>query len=578
MFLSGAVLAFAAAALAAAPPLPAGKPLLPPDSLAVYAAGFDLRDPARVELVPAAGAPFARSVRVTTLRRPGKTYGVQLSARTVAAVEEGDTLLARFYVRSASPAKALMEFVFERAGADYRKSSVLPVQAGPVWRRVDHVFKAKGSYAPGEAQVNFRLGFDPQVVELGGIEVLRLDHPTAGVSATAPSYAGRDRYAPWRAAAEERIERRRKGDLTVTVRDAAGRPAAGVPVRARMLRHAFGFGGAVSARYLQSGPDTPNKRRYRAELLRLFNRAVIDNALKWSQWDRQKDWGLRTAAWLAGSGIEVRGHNLVWPGWSHLPEDLEGLPADELRRRVEDHIREAASLLRGRVREWDVLNEPYDNRDVTEILGRESLVDWFRLARKADPEARLYVNEAGILSRSGEDRSRQDGYDETIRFLLGRGAPLDGIGLQAHFDLRLTPPPRLLEILDRFARFGKPLQVTELDLDFSDEGLQADYLRDFMTACFSHPAVDGIVLWEFWEGLQSGSPEAAVLFRKDWSRKPSGAAWEDLVFRRWWTDARGATDARGRFKVRGFLGSYEVEAGGKAAKVELTRDGAEVSF
>ncbi|MEK7858316.1 MAG: endo-1,4-beta-xylanase [Elusimicrobiota bacterium] len=581
--------AFAASAWGApAPELPAGTPLLPADTLKAYLTGFSRTDSARLQIVAVPGEPFGRAARVTTLRRPEKTYRVQLSAKTIAAVKKGDALLARFYVRALNgPAGARAEFVFERAGGDYQKSSMLSIAAREEWRRVDHPFLAQGSYAPGEAQVNFRLGFDPQVIEIAGVQVLRLERGAAALG-SAPSragYAGRDRYAPWRQAAAARIERWRKGDLTVTVKDAAGRPIPGAAVRVRMLRHAFGFGGAVNARFLQTGDETPDKRRYRAEVARLFNVVVIDNALKWSQWDEQKDWGLATVRWLQGLGIAVRGHNLVWPGWSHLPKGLSALAGDPraLRRRVAEHIGSAVGLLKGQVSQWDVLNEPYDNTDLTRLLGRHSQADWFRLARQADPAAKLYVNETGVLNLAGEDRTLQDAYEKNIRFLLDAGAPLDGIGLQAHFDLRLTPPARLVELLDRFARFGKPLVVTEFDLDVHDEMLQADYLRDFMTAAFSQPAVEAIVLWEFWQGLNAGNPAGAVLFRKDWSLKPSGRQWQDLVYGRWWTSEDCTSDGAGRCRVRGFLGSYEITATGPGGQrrplsLDLTREGAVVEL
>ena len=138
------------------------------------------------------------------------------------------------------------------------------------------------------------------------------------------------------------------------------------------------------------GDETSDKRRYRAEVARLFNVVVIDNALKWSQWDEQKDWGLATVRWLQGLGIAVRGHNLVWPGWSHLPKAsarwraipelcVAGWRSTSAGRRAPE----------GQVSQWDVLNEPYDNTDLTRLLGRHSQADWFRLARQADPAPSL---------------------------------------------------------------------------------------------------------------------------------------------------------------------------------------------
>ena len=110
-------------------------------------------------------------------------------------------------------------------------------------------------------------------------------------------------------------------------------------------------------------------------------------------------------------------------------------------------------------------------------------------------------------------------------------------------------------------RVGYEPQVTEFDVHTFDEQLQADYTRDFMTLVFSHPSTTGIITWGFWEGKHY-IPNAA-LHRRDWSLRPAGVAWYDLIFRQWWTPAQqGVTDARGEFQMRGFHGDYVVEARG----------------
>ncbi len=555
--------------------LPAGTSLLPDDPLKAYAAGLKAKArSAAVRFMPARGKFLPAVLRVETFRRPGKPYAIQITAKTTAPVARGDALWARFDLRSRGSlfSKARAEFVFERTGGDYEKSIVFPVEAGRIWRRIELPFLAATDLAAGEAAATFRLGFDPQVVEIRGMELIRYGRGVAlkQLPMTRMGYAGRHPLSLWRWKAERRIERLRKSDLSVLVQDSSGKPVPGASVKIKMLRHAFGFGSAVNAHFLHWGPESPDRERYRSTFLRLFNKAVLDNALKWPHWERQREWSVKTIDWLRERGIGVRGHTLVWPGWTHLPGWLRGYERNPkaLGDQVLAHIREEAKFFRGKLVEWDVLNEPYTNRDLMDILGAESMGEWFRAARDADPRALLYINDFGILSGSGSDTAHQDHYEETIRRLLSAGAPLDGIGMQGHFDWDLTPPARLLEILDRFAVLGKRIQVTEMDIDIGDEELQADYLRDSMTALFSHPSIDGIVLWGFWEGLSER--RSAALFRRDWTLKPSGQTWIDLVFKRWWTDLEGRTNAQGRLQTRGFLGTYEVAAS-HAGKSETQR-------
>ena len=113
----------------------------------------------------------------------------------------------------------------------------------------------------------------------------------------------------------------------------------------------------------------------------------------------------------------------------------------------------------------------------------------------------------------------------------------------------------LKRVYDEFAQLGVPLQLTELDVDAGfDDHLQADYLRDVLILSFSHPAMQGINLWGFWEG-RHWRPNAA-LWRKNWTIKPAGQVWLDWVHSQWRTRASGTTDHAGQFKTRGFLGEY----------------------
>ena len=104
-----------------------------------------------------------------------------------------------------------------------------------------------------------------------------------------------------------------------------------------------------------------------------------------------------------------------------------------------------------------------------------------------------------------------------------------------------------------------------------DDAIKADYLRDFMMVAFSHPSVSGIILWEFWQGLVSGNPDAALIFQKDWLLKPSGRVWKELVFKQWWTDAEGGTDPLGRWQTRGFLGDYDIVVTARDGRTKWTR-------
>lgn len=392
--------------------------------------------------------------------------------------------------------------------------------------------------------------------------------------------------APWRAEAKQRIEKHRKGDLEVRLVGPDGRAVAGADVAVRMKRHAFGFGSAVNLQAVASAGEAND--RYRKHIFELFNRVVDENDLKWPAWDGQ--WGPRMSRersvaalkLLRKRGFTLRGHCMVWPSWRHVPRRARELRNDPaaLRKYVRDHIRDIAGATKGLLDEWDVINEPFSNHDLMDVCGKDVMVEWFQTARAVLPKARLFINDYAILAAGGAtDTAHQKHYEQTIRYLLEKGAPLGGIGLQSHFR-KPTAPATLWKILDRFAKFRLPLAITEFDFDTDDEQLQAQYTRDFMTAVFAHPAVEGFLMWGFWAG-RHWRPRAAM-FTRDWSIRPNGRAYKQLVFQEWWTDADGKTDARGALRTRGFLGDYEVtvtHGDRKTAKaVRLTRDGTRLTI
>ncbi len=125
--------------------------------------------------VPVTGEPFAEALRAEVKKPSGTEYSVQIQAPTVGPVNEGDVLLATFYVRADAliedAGEAETQFVFEQSKDPYEKSTTYDVQMGVEWREVHVPFVAKRTFAPGEAHMVFRLGYDPETIEIGGVTV-----------------------------------------------------------------------------------------------------------------------------------------------------------------------------------------------------------------------------------------------------------------------------------------------------------------------------------------------------------------------------------------------------------------------
>lgn len=531
-------------------------PASPLSASVLYRPGVEYADSA---VVGVSGQEFTQAIRLRTLKAPSNPYDIQWNLKTTQPVAKDDVLLASFYLRRIAPINApgYTTFVFEKASADWNKSAnrVVTEEQG-VWQRFYVAFQADADYAAGQAQINFQLGFAPQTIEIGGLTVTNWLKTVALTNLPDTfTYVGRSPEAGWRTAAAERIDRYRKADWSIVVQDESGRPAIGARVQARMKRHSFAFGSAVDATRLLDG--SADGLTYRAKVRELFNQVVMENDLKWGPWEQNRTRAINGVNWLRNNGIEVRGHNLIWPSWRNSPADLEKLATvDALRARVNAHFNDEAKAMSGKLVDWDVINEPFDNHDIIDILGTSEMAAWFRLARQNDAQARLFLNDYNIIETPGQSTPHQLAFFDFVQMLLDQGAPLEGLGLQSHFSSYLTPPEELVAKLDRLAQYGLDIKATEFDINLKDPEVQADYLRDFMTVMFSHPSVTGVIMWGFWEG-QHWLPDAA-LYRRDWSLKPNGVMWTNLVFKEWWTVAEGTTDQEGRLSVRGFKGAYDL--------------------
>ncbi len=552
--------------------------------------------------------PFTRAGKATiTSPKPG-TFVVSVSERStnmwdigvsipsVEPVEKGD-LLALELVASGkgrlSP-EAFINAVFELNGDPHTKSLDTTFSAGAEARRFVFPFKALESFAPGRAQLSIRFGDIAQDLTISEIRLVnyRSTRKYDELPQTTMTYPNMEEGAAWREEALARIEKIRKGDIALTVLDAAGKPVPDAAVKVEMTRHLFRFGTAVPADRFTS--ETPENLKFREVLKSHFNYATIENHLKWTMYANDKTTGMRAVDWLVKEGFEVRGHNLIWPGFRDLHFFPRGI-IEEFGKRKAANPEEAKAWLRkicadrvlsatrdfaGKLRDWDVINETYSNHDVMDELGREVMVEWFKLAREGDPNAVLYLNDYGILEGAGRDQRHIDFFFNDIKFIKDNGGPIGGIGIQGHWGSTMTDPVVMLKILDRFATFGLPIQITEFDINIDDEKTQAAFTRDALITLFSHPSVDAFIKWGFWENSH-WLPKGAM-FRSDWSKKPNALVWEDYVLNKWWTREMVTTGQDGEASLRGFLGNYTatVTAGGKRQNFDfsLPKTGAKIEL
>jgi GH35 family endo-1,4-beta-xylanase len=520
---------------------------------------------------------FSQALEVDITNPSGVTWNGNISIGLAEDVKVGDNLLLHLYFRTMASqyetGTGFTRVLLQGPEPEYLKLISRNLNSASEWQEFFIPTTVSQDFASGELTLMFELGAGdkPQRFQLAGIELYNYqqDISYADLPLTEATYGGRNDDATWRAEAEARIEQYRKGDFTLTLQTPSGDKIADADININMRKHAYHFGSAVvSSMLVGEGEDEQN---YQQKVLELFNQAGPENDLKWAPWIGE--WGdsfnqgttLAGLQWLKDNEFYTRGHVLVWPSKRNLPDAMQQfLPDDPANAdpqalvEVANHISDIASRTASLIDEWDVLNEPYDNHYLMDAFGDQVMLDWFEQARQNLPDQKLYINDYSILSSAGSDSAHQQHYQDTIEYLTTQNAPIDGIGLQSHFNDILTDIPKVYSIINRFHQAfpAADIRSTEFDVSTLDEQLQADYTRDFLTIFFSHPATVGVQLWGFWAG-RHWFPDAA-LYDLEWREKPNAVAWKNLVLNQWHSQFEAKTTTDGTFSGRGYYGEYEV--------------------
>jgi GH35 family endo-1,4-beta-xylanase len=380
----------------------------------------------------------------------------------------------------------------------------------------------------------------------------------------------------------EDIERIRKGTIYLS-----GMP--GESVNIKQVKHEFWFGCAISSRVFS--PNTKmseeNIRLYKEKFVENFNSAVTENAIKWGSMERKRgEIDYKTSEnileFTDANELPCRGHNLYWGINQFIQPWVKELNNEELREALEIRGRETARHFKGRFVEYDLNNEMIHGNYYAEKLGEGITLDMAKWVLEGDPEAKLWVNDYDILTGN-----RLDDYIKHIKVLLNDGVPIAGIGVQGHLHSETFSRDKLKESLDALGELGLPIRVTEfnipgqrskyyqdksLNLTKDEEELNAKELADYYRICFAHPAVDGILMWGFWEG--ANWIRVSSLYKKDWTPTPALKAYQDLIFREWNTTTSVSLNEEGKASVPAYYGDYKISTNQEELDVSLAkRDG-----
>jgi endo-1,4-beta-xylanase len=278
--------------------------------------------------------------------------------------------------------------------------------------------------------------------------------------------------------------------------------------------HGLFWGASVQRKHIERDAD------FAKLLSRECSVIVPEWEMKWAAIESQRGKSNFAAAdaivaFARRNELKVRGHTLIWhrsiPDWARDAfKEQQGWDA------VAAHI----GRMLGRygddpVIHWDVLNEIVEPKDgradglraspFLAAFGPDYVRRALDAARMHAPGMRLYINEYGLDYDSPVERNRRVALLRLVEALKKAGAPLDGVGIQAHLRLDGSPfsTQALRSFLADLAAHQVKISITELDvrernfmppLAERDKAV-ADEVRRYLDVVLDEPAVEGIVAW-----------------------------------------------------------------------------------
>ncbi len=391
---------------------------------------------------------------------------------------------------------------------------------------------------------------------------------------------------------ESGIELNRKGYGYITLKDSDGNSIENAKITLKQANHEFKFGANI---FMLKQFDSDEKN---AEYERLFVNAAFNMATLPFYWkDLELEQGKprfdkdsvnvyrRPAVDLCmefceKNGIEPREHALAYDAF--YPDWVVNADPREAKRLLDIRMQQIAERYADKIPTIEVTNEVTWNNG-SRFHTEPDYVTWcLKAAEKHFPNNELVVNEwTGIWQDRLRDWSR---YHLIIEKAMRDGARVDAIGMQYHmFYSRETEakdtelfydPKNLYYIMDSYANFGLPMQITEVTIpaysnDAEDEELQADIIEQLYSIWFSYPNMEQIIYWNLIDGYAAYAPLGDMtagenkffggLLRFDMSPKPAYFRIKELIEKRWHTEAEVNTDLNGNACFKGFYGEYDVE-------------------
>lgn len=233
--------------------------------------------------------------------------------------------------------------------------------------------------------------------------------------------------------------------------------------------------------------------------------------------------------WCERAGIKPKGHPLWWGHQAGIPKWLDGASWSDAQKHCERVVGRSVERYKGRIGIWDVINEAHDWANGLKLT-HEQEVEITRICcettRSKDPDATIIVNNCCPFGEYSADGMVHLGpvYDKVytplayLDDLMEADVDFDVVGVQIYFPAR--DMLSISKLLDEYARFGKPIHITELGVRCAEhqaqgqesqqlqrtqgewhfpwsEKVQADWMEWFYTMAYAQKEIEAITWWDF---------------------------------------------------------------------------------
>ncbi|PNX75545.1 endo-1,4-beta-xylanase A-like protein, partial [Trifolium pratense] len=329
----------------------------------------------------------------------------------------------------------------------------------------------------------------------------------------------------WRSHQDKNIERVRKSKVRFQVTHLNETALEGATVVITQTKPNFPFGCAMNSHILTN-------IEYQKWFVARFKYTTFTNEMKWYSTEKiqgQENYTIPDAMmkFAKENGICVRGHSIFWDDMKFQPQWVKSLPPNELREAAAKRMNSVVSRYNGQLIAWDVMNENIHYHFYEDKIGVNASAEYYSSAYHLDPKATMFVNEYNTIEYSGETIASPANYirklQEIQQFPGTAGMPL-AIGLQGHFGRGVPNLAYMRSGLDLLGATGLPIWLTETSVE--DQPNQAQYLEDILRESYSHPAVQGIIMFQ---GPAQAGFVYTLLADANFKNTPSGDVVDKLI-------------------------------------------------